>query len=395
MTPNPEPSTASGTEPSPVVFVMTGACSLPGGIAAVNLSLLTALVRMVESGAIHLTVESLLEDQRDRPPVLPPSIRFRGHRASKRSLAIATLRHALGRSLMFYERVGLAAATAPLAKLGLLRSVLFAHGWENWRNVRRVDLWSLRGADLVLTNSSYTLRRMQAYPALRGRFRGLACPLGLAEAFPLNAEPPELPTVPLRFPASDGVEVELGSQVLLLVGRMDPTEREKGHDQLIEALPAVLERHPQAQLVFVGPGDDRARLEEAARRSGIGRSVVFPGHVSAETLRRIYAQCYAFVMPSRQEGFGLVYLEAMNYAKPCLGCRQDGAEDVIADGETGVLIDDPRDIPELASQLIQLLGDPDAAGAMGIAGFRRLREQFTAEQFRARFITTFASELAR
>lgn len=374
---------------------MTGATSLSGGIAAVNLSLLTALVPLAHAGTIRLSVESLLEHEGDRPLILPSWIPFRGHRGSKPSLALATLRHAASRSLLFYERVGLAAATSPLAKLGAVRSLIFAHGWENWRDVRLVDLWSLRGAGLIMTNSHYTLRRMEGNPHLSGRIRAVACPLGLPEPFPLSAAPPAPLRESLQFPASDGVTVELGPQVLLLVGRLEPWERLKGHDQLIAAFPAVLEKHPHAQLVFVGPGDDRARLEASACSKGIGRSVILPGRIPAETLRKLYTQCYAFVMPSRQEGFGLVYLEAMNYAKACLGCRQDGAEDVIAHGETGVLIDDPLDTASLAVQLVGLLDDPDGVRRMGLAGFRRLHEQFTPGMFRARFTATFVSELAR
>ena len=59
-----------------------------------------------------------------------------------------------------------------------------------------------------------------------------------------------------------------------------------------------------------------------------------------------------------QGGFGLVYLEAMNYAKPCVGCFGDGGEDVIVDGETGLLVHDPNDAQELQQVLIELLEDP-------------------------------------
>ena len=89
-------------------------------------------------------------------------------------------------------------------------------------------------------------------------------------------------------------------------------------------------------------------------------------------------------MPSRQEGFGLVYLEAMNFAKPCLGCHDDGAEDVIVHEETGLLVRDPKDTAELIAALRRLLGHPEEAREMGRRGFERLHENFTAAHVQQR-----------
>ena len=105
----------------------------------------------------------------------------------------------------------------------------------------------------------------------------------------------------------------------------------------------------------------------------------FPGYVPTETLKELYQQCYALVMPSTQEGFGLVYLEAMQYAKPCVGCWDQGAEDVIVHGETGFLVHDPDDPQELFDTLRYLL-----AQWLGYNGYKRLTERFTAHQYQAR-----------
>jgi phosphatidylinositol alpha-1,6-mannosyltransferase len=368
-----------------LVFVVSGMRSLPGGIAAVDENLLILLADLVRAGRLRLEIESLLEEPAHRPAELSRAVPFRGHRGSKTSLAARLLRHAAAGKWLLYERVGLAAATAPLAAVGAARTIVLAHGPETWREVKPLHALALRAARLVITNSGYTLRRMGEYGPLAGRFHGVACPLGLSPAFPLQAAPPAAAEGALPLTAVDGRMRPLGNAVLLLVGRMDPTEREKGHDRLIEVLPHVLTRHAQAQLVFAGPGTDRARLEALARARGVAGSVFFPGRVSSEMLGDLYRRCFAFVMPSRQEGFGLVYLEAMNYAKPCVGCRQDGAEDVIADGETGILLEDALDGATLSSALCGLLDDPGRAADMGRRGFDRLQQHFTGEQFRARF----------
>jgi hypothetical protein len=98
-------------------------------------------------------------------------------------------------------------------------------------------------------------------------------------------------------------------------------------------------------------------------------------------------------MPSRQEGFGLVYLEAMNYGKPCVGCYDDGAEEVIVPGETGWLVRDPANQAELQDVLRSLLTDPAEAKARGTNGFHRLHERFTSQHHQERIIACLESVL--
>ena len=217
-----------------------------------------------------------------------------------------------------------------------------------------------------------------------GNFNGVACPLGLSPDFPLNPEIRERNGTPLRLTAADGQRHTIGDQMLLLVARMLPTEREKGHLQLLDVLPNILSVYPDVQLAFAGDGGDRQCFIQVAREKGVASSVFIPGFLPAEELNRLYQYCYAFVMPSKQEGFGLAYLEAMNHAKPCLGCFDQGTEEVVIHKETGVLIHDPNDSKELFGALDKLLTDKDAARVMGRKGFERLHQNFTSAHHQLR-----------
>jgi phosphatidylinositol alpha-1,6-mannosyltransferase len=149
----------------------------------------------------------------------------------------------------------------------------------------------------------------------------------------------------------------------------------KGHDELIDAWPHVLSAIPEAELVVVGDGDDAARL-----RAKAGRGITFTGFVHRATLNQLYADAALFAMPSRGEGFGLVYLEAMAHGLPCIGSIHDAAAEVIDHGKTGLLVD-LSDREALGRAIVCLLRDPGLRLGMGRAGLERLEQHFTFERF--------------
>jgi phosphatidylinositol alpha-1,6-mannosyltransferase len=360
---------------------MTGAGAVPGGIASHNQNILPALVRVAQERGLELTVLSFLENDEDRLACLPATAKFRGFAGNKARLALALVARAFARPLFVFDHVTLAQPLMPLMVVGAVRAVIFAHGSESWKRIRSSSRWLFSRATLVLTNSEFTLRKMRE--RIR-RFNGAAAPLGLSPKFALNKASPARGAAAPALINATGETRQVGARVCLLVGRLHPGEREKGHYELLEVWPQILQEFPEVQLVFAGPGEDRPNLEQAARDRGVGSAVFVPGAVAQEALQQLYEICYAFTMPSRQEGFGLVYLEAMNAAKPCLGCRDGGAEEVIVDGETGLLIGNPIVKEELLAALRTLLRDRVAATEMGKRGFERLHANFTADHVQKR-----------
>jgi phosphatidylinositol alpha-1,6-mannosyltransferase len=173
------------------------------------------------------------------------------------------------------------------------------------------------------------------------------------------------------------------SSMALIVARMSAEERYKGHDTLLDMWPRVVKRHPDAMLVVAGDGDDRARLEARARELGVARAVKFVGAVSDKALTTLYEQCRFFVMPSRDEGFGLVFLEAMRAGKACIG-GTGAAGEIIEHGVTGFVVDPARhgDV-EVAVQL--LYDDPGMCARYGGGGRERFMAMFTDRHFQTRF----------
>jgi glycosyltransferase involved in cell wall biosynthesis len=164
---------------------------------------------------------------------------------------------------------------------------------------------------------------------------------------------------------------------------MASEERYKGHDELIECWPQVRERIADARLIVAGGGDDLPRLRERASALGVGDAVVFTGTVSDDRLAALYRDAAFFVMPSRDEGFGLVYLEAMSAGKPCIAAP-GAAEEIIEHGRTGVIVraGDPGSLTEAVATLF---ADVPLRARLGSAAAAAVARRFSPSAFAARF----------
>jgi len=247
-----------------------------------------------------------------------------------------------------------------------VRPTIVLCGIEAWVPLRRLERWAL-GASDVAAISRHTVDRFKAAnPDLRA-IDVRVCHPGL----------PSMPLAQLTTPASGP------SPTALIVARMSSSERYKGHDALLDVWPHVLARHPDAVLLVAGDGDDRPRLLAKARELGIERAVTFAGRIGDDELAVRYAQCRFFVMPSRDEGFGLVFLEAMRAGKPCIGGAGAAAE-IIEHGVTGLIVDPGRPA-ELLAALLRLYDEPDTCVRLGAAGRERFLSEFTDRHFQGRF----------
>jgi phosphatidyl-myo-inositol dimannoside synthase len=237
-------------------------------------------------------------------------------------------------------------------------------GVEAWKPLNRLQRAALDRAVRLIAISQFTRDGFQkANPHFAGRAVDV-CHLGV-ESLP------------------DADHAEGGPPSALIVGRMAEDERYKGHDPLLDIWRDVAGAVPGAVLRIVGDGDDRLRLEQKAASLNLRDQVVFLGRLDDEALLREYGRCTAFVMPSRDEGFGFVFVEAMRAARACVGSRGAAAE-IIADGETGWLVE-PGDRAQLLHVVVRTLSDRAATEAMGARGRVRFLQQFTEERFRARF----------
>ena len=170
---------------------------------------------------------------------------------------------------------------------------------------------------------------------------------------------------------------------ILFVGRL---EHRKGIDVLMKILPDLCKQFPSMEVVIAGddsiPADGGKTYRGAFEKNNpslAGKQVQFLGRVSEETLRRQYAECDIFVAPSRFESFGLIYVEAMIFGKPVIGCNVGGIPEVVEDGVNGILVA-PGACEPLQTALASLLKDTAMREKMGLAGRERYLSMFNSKR---------------
>lgn len=183
------------------------------------------------------------------------------------------------------------------------------------------------------------------------------------------------------------------SFVIVAVSRLVPR---KGQDTLVEALPEMLKRIPNAHLLLVGPGDFATKLAAKARRRGVAKKITMTGAVDYEELPAYYGAGDVFALPVRTqwgglsvEGLGIVYLEAQACRVATIAGSGGGAPETVVDGETGLVVSSRG---ELVEAIVGLYEHPDERARLAHQGCERVRQRWTWEVLgrRARAILTGA-----
>ncbi len=220
-----------------------------------------------------------------------------------------------------------------------------AHGVDAW-NIDNPKLQqALHHADRILAVSGYTRDRLLKEQNLdpekvfilhntfdSSKFKPAPKPTYLLERYQLKPEQP----------------------IILTVARLSASEQYKGYDQIIRAIPKIRSMIPDVHYIIVGKGDDKSRINQLITELKLENCVTLAGFVPDAELCDYYNLCDIFAMPSKGEGFGIVYLEALACGKPVLGSNQDAAIDALCHGKLGALVN-PDDVDEIAQTITQIL----------------------------------------
>lgn len=357
--------------PENTLFCVTSLRIQGGGIARFNRELLTFLNELPSANQ-RIKVLSLL----DSPEILKGHPyhhldieTFEGKKLKFAFRYLSLLRNLKPR-LIFFDHVG-------ISQLGLLQPfrnkipyVVFLHGIE-LLNLTKLKKKALERALERWTNSVFTQNRLKEKTQLSGE----KCHLGIEETKPSFFKPKAL-----IFEDAFGQKEPLPSNFFLIISRLDPREKYKGHDLILQAMKQAQEKGRLTPLVIVGEGKDKRRIRKLAVNLGLGTHVYFTNFINELEKHYLLEECRAFLMPSRNEGFGLVYLEAMQHGKPCVGSRSDAAQEVIEDGVTGFTID-IKDIEKLSFCLLELSNNDMLCVDLGKKAKQRFLKDFSSDAF--------------
>jgi teichuronic acid biosynthesis glycosyltransferase TuaC len=162
-------------------------------------------------------------------------------------------------------------------------------------------------------------------------------------------------------------------QEILIVGNLNAS---KGQELVLRAIHRTAAAFPYLQCRIVGEGADRTRLQALARDLGIGQRVSFLGRQSRAAVADAMRRCSVFVLPSNNEGFGCVYLEAMASAKLVIACRGQGIEEIVEHQKNGWLIS-PNSLDELEQALLTLLRSPELSLQLGESARKTVVSELT------------------
>jgi phosphatidyl-myo-inositol dimannoside synthase len=336
-----------------------------GGIAAVARMTARALV---DAGA-RVDLLSYL----DQEPINVSSVQAHLAQGSKVKYLLKANRFVLANQFAVYDSIG-AARAHPRAFRMLRPYATWIFGIDAWYGMSTARRRTLEASDLVLASSAFTL----------SKFESLHWGLPKAKVCWLSTENDDEPSKPPLFQ---------GAPQVLILGRIDKGEYYKGHHELIAAWPKVVAAIPEARLVIAGGGSGLDAIKSLASSSPVAPQIDVLGFVPEADIAALWQSAHVFAMPSRNEGFGLVYAEAMRYGLPVIASVHDAGNEVNADGVTGFNVDLDR-ADDLTEKLIFLLEEPDKARAMGQAGRQRWREHFRYSAFARRFRQSLTGYIA-
>ena len=317
---------------------------------------------------------------RDKRKILLPSPRV--------SRAVRSIARERGvEKVLFGAAAPLGLLAHSLRRAGVRKIVALTHGHEVWW----AKLWPFSWAMRRIGSGVDTLTYL-------GEFTKKAISRALKDS-DASAMVRIAPGIDTHHFAPDATAAELkrdldleGKRVIVSVGRL---VHRKGQDTLVEALPFILKKNPDAHLLFVGVGPHLDYIHKRAIQLGVLEHISFVGRVQYAELPRFISVGEIFAMPSRSrlaglevEGLGIVYLEASACELPVVGGLSGGAPDAVLEGETGYSVDGLKPV-EVADAINRLLADPELAKAMGKRGRQWIIDEWEWRHWSARFNALF------
>lgn len=280
--------------------------------------------------------------------------------------------------------------------VGLLRRRRFdlVHAEDQYANILAAAAWALTRTPFVMTRHVMEEPANGRRQAARARLVFLAARYGARRVIAISEAVRQRFALQAGLPLSrietivNGVDLQdfgtlrrdvvrtrlgwpAGARIAIMVAVL---RRGKGHEVLLKGLDRIRQAVPDFRLKLVGDGSERPRLDRLAQQ--FGDAVEFLGE--RRDVPDLLGASDVLVLPSWNEGLGMVLLEAAAASLPVVATNVGGMPEIVEDGRTGFLVP-PGDAAALADRVVGLLNDPNAAASMGRAARRRVEQHFSIE----------------
>lgn len=280
---------------------------------------------------------------------------------------------------IFLTHIGFAPLALFVKKTLKIKYFVAAHGIEVWKLGDKAKYVSC--ADLVLAVSTFTKNKiLDQVPNISSKIKILHNSVD-GEEFYIKSE-----NLRSKYGFKDA------DKIIFTLARLSKSEAYKGYDKIIKCMPEILKNVPEAKYLIGGNGDDVQRINNMIHEMGLSDKVFLLGNISSkEKLVDYYNMADVFAMPSKGEGFGIVFIEAMACGTPVVAGDKDGSVDALAGGDLGFLVD-PDDSKEIIHSIQRVFSGNVPRGLKGEELRREALERFSAIKFNLKFKEIIKSE---
>jgi phosphatidylinositol alpha-1,6-mannosyltransferase len=333
-----------------VLFLTLSTFSSAGGIEKVNRCLAKVLFNLFP-GQVQLF--SLVDGETDVDERYLPKNAFKGFSYQKANFIIKAIAEGVKSNTLILSHINLL-MVAFLVKLfkPSVKVVVYAHGIEVWGKLANWKKRFLRKQVQIWAVSQYTANKLQETHQIPAqKITVLANSLAPFMEVPSHYQKPQ--TLLSKY------QLQNNQPILYTLTRLSSKEMYKGYDLVLQALPQLLKKYPQLHYILAGKADDKEaqRVKNLIQSLHLEAHVTLAGFIPDNELTDHFLLADAFVMPSRGEGFGIVFIEATACGCPVIAGNKDGSVDALLNGKLGELID-PTDAEELEMAIGNLLAKP-------------------------------------
>lgn len=337
--------------PVKVLFLTLKTFSLTGGIEKVCRSLSRVLYDLSEEEIVQSTVYSMYDKNTDRDSRYLSKNQFRGFEGKKERFVIQSFLAGLKADVIVLSHIHLINIVYFIKKIHPHKKIyLLAHGIEIWKKFSDAKLKMLNQLDKIICVSEFTAQKVMEMHHI---------PTQRIEVLNNCLDPFYHLSTEFEKPQNLLDRYHLSSEHLILfsLSRLSSSEKYKGYDHTIELLPKLLENYPNLVYLLGGKWDtmEKKRLDGLIAKNNLQNHIRMIGFIDEAELTEHFLLSDLFILPSKKEGFGIVFIEALASGLRVIAGNKDGSVDALRSGALGVLVD-PDDQQGILSSICSLLG---------------------------------------